>query len=222
MNHELSNQSNEAELMQLIALARGGDRDALGVLIDRYRNYLLLIANEEMDATLQGKLGASDVVQQSMLQAQQKFTQFRGASEQEWQGWLRKILQNGVRKAQRSYATGKRNRKIEISLQQESAIRRGLMDANLTPASDAINREKSARVHEALNRLSNDHRVVIRLRSFDLLEFEEIGSRMDRSAEACRKLWGRAISALRKSLEETAPEMLTGSIPPTHETRPKT
>jgi DNA-directed RNA polymerase specialized sigma24 family protein len=50
--------------------------------------------------------------------------------------------------------------------------------------------------------LSPDHKEVIRLRNWELLGFDDIGRRMDRSAGAARALWMRALEQLAWSLEQ--------------------
>jgi RNA polymerase sigma-70 factor (ECF subfamily) len=50
-------------------------------------------------------------------------------------------------------------------------------------------------------RLPADEQAVIVLRHFDSLSFEEVGRRLDRSPEAVRKLFARAIVRLQHMLE---------------------
>jgi RNA polymerase sigma-70 factor (ECF subfamily) len=52
----------------------------------------------------------------------------------------------------------------------------------------------------AIDRLPDDYRRVIEARSFDGLSFEEVGARLDRSAEAARRLWVRALDRLRAEM----------------------
>jgi RNA polymerase sigma-70 factor, ECF subfamily len=52
-------------------------------------------------------------------------------------------------------------------------------------------------------RLPPDDQAVVLLRHFDCLSFEEIGRRLDRSPDAARKLWGRAIVRLQHLMEVT-------------------
>ena len=55
------------ELDGLIAAARGGSHEALGTLLERCRDYLLLVAGREIGRDLQGKIGASDLVQETFV-----------------------------------------------------------------------------------------------------------------------------------------------------------
>src|ERR1700751_3723750 len=72
--------------------ARAGSPEALGQLLEACRGYLLLIAQREIDPDLRAKGGASDLVQQTFLEAQRDFADFRGETEAELLGWLRQIL----------------------------------------------------------------------------------------------------------------------------------
>lgn len=69
-----------------------------------------------------------------------------------------------------------------------------------TPSWFARMKEKNGVLRQALERLSDDHRQVIVSRNLDLLSFVEIGREMDRSPDAVRKLWLRALEALRREL----------------------
>ena len=61
-----------------IGSARKGSKSALGRLLEPCRNYLLLIANRELGDSIHAKIGASDLVQETFLQAQQILERFRG------------------------------------------------------------------------------------------------------------------------------------------------
>jgi len=63
-----------------IPAARAGSRTALGELLESCRHYLLSVGNDELDRRLHAKVGASDVVQETFLDAQRDFEQFRGGN----------------------------------------------------------------------------------------------------------------------------------------------
>src|SRR5438552_17977832 len=77
---------------QLLLLARAGDSQALGQLLELYRGYLALLARLQLHRRVQSKVDASDVVQETYLKAYRAFSQFRGTTEAELVGWLRQIL----------------------------------------------------------------------------------------------------------------------------------
>lgn len=65
---------------------------------------MLRIANDELPPWLQPKIGASDVVQETLVEALRCFGQFNGQSPGELQGWLRTILLRQLAQATQHYA----------------------------------------------------------------------------------------------------------------------
>src|SRR3954451_18258751 len=100
--------------------ARQGSGEALGQLLESFRAYLLLIAQRELDPDLRAKGGASDLVQETFLEAQRDFPNFRGDTEAELMGWLRQMLLNNLASFSRRFrATAKRRLACEISLEAD-------------------------------------------------------------------------------------------------------
>jgi RNA polymerase sigma-70 factor (ECF subfamily) len=189
----------------LLAAARSGQTDAMGRAFEACRNYLLLVAEREMDARLRAKGGASDVVQQTFLEAHKDFGRFQGTSEQELLAWLRKMLLNNVANFRRHWAeTGKRRADREVPLAPDPS--RGgaswLADGGPTPSREVMAGEARDALAEAMARLPEDYQLVLRMRYQEGRPFEEIALAMDRSANAVRKVWARAVERLQQELEE--------------------
>jgi RNA polymerase sigma-70 factor (ECF subfamily) len=68
------------------------DADSRDLTLERFRPYLLLLVRSHMSRQYRAKLDPSDVVQQTLLEAHRKWHQFRGATEAELAGWLRRML----------------------------------------------------------------------------------------------------------------------------------
>jgi RNA polymerase sigma-70 factor, ECF subfamily len=187
-----------------IVAGRAGSADARGKIFERCRDYLLLVAARDLDPGLRGKIGASDLVQQTFLDAERGFAQFRGQTEPELLAWLHRILQNCAGQAVRQYRlAAKRDVRCERSL---SARGDGASDLQLaaeveTPSRLLAAAEELDRLTLALSRLPGHYQDVIQLRNTDRKSFEDIGKLMNRSAEAVRKLWVRAIEQLRVALD---------------------
>src|SRR5881394_3145894 len=77
---------------RLLREARAGSRQAVGQLLDAFRRYLRGLGEAEIHAGLRPKGSASDLVQDTYLDATRSFAQFRGDSRAELWGWLRMIL----------------------------------------------------------------------------------------------------------------------------------
>ena len=196
----------EPDPEQLLCLARMEDSQALGQLLELYRGYLALLARLQVGKRLQGKVDASDVVQETFLEAYRHFPQFRGNTEAELVSWLRQILAARLTKLVRRYlGTRSRDVRIERELQAELDASSRLLDRGLvarvgSPSEQAARREQAVLLAEALGRLPEDYREVLILRHLEGLRFPELARRMDRSLDSVKNLWTRALARLRDLL----------------------
>jgi RNA polymerase sigma-70 factor (ECF subfamily) len=191
------------DFQQWLEEAHNGSKEALGRVLEVCRPFLLLVANQQLDPGLRAKVGASDLVQETFLEAQRDFHQFHGRTEEELLAWLRRVLLNNVADFSRQYATDKRHVQREVALAKAvpGGQAESLPDEADTPGAQARAREEGERLQRALNQLPEDYRQVIELRNYERCSYEEIGQRMGRSAEAVRKLWARAVVQLQQLLE---------------------
>jgi len=187
---------------QWLSAARAGSKDALGQILQACRGYLLLVAERKLDPHLHAKGGASDLVQETLLDAYRAFDQFRGNSQDDLRRWLRRLLLNNlVTFARRYRKAGKRAIGREVALEAgNSSLVPGekLAAAVPTPSQQAIAREQVEAIQKALVRLPDDYRLVILLRYQEGRSFEEIGRLMELTPNAARKLWLRAIKRLQQ------------------------
>lgn len=185
--------------------ARGGSRDALGKVLESARQYLLSIARQELEADLRAKNSPSDVVQETFVEAQRAFGQFQGDTEDELLAWLRQLLLHRVGKLRRRYRdTQKRRlaREVALGADDSSDGPAGGLTANmLSPSGQAMENEQDQALQAALGRLPEDYRRIITLRYQEQLPFEEIGRLLQRSPDAARKLWARAVERLHDELD---------------------
>src|SRR5262249_10200226 len=84
--------------------------------------------------------------------------------------------------------------------QSSRVLEKALMAPQSTPSQRAVRREQAVLLADALERLPADYREVIVLRHLQELSFAEVAARMDRSEDAVKKLWTRALTKLRGSL----------------------
>jgi|SRR5579864_167713 len=189
---------------RLLAAARAGSREALGQVLETFRGYLLLVADREIDQELRAKGGASDLVQDTFLEAQRDFGHFHGASADEMRAWLRQLLRNNVANFTRQYRErAKREVRREVPLEAGGSSHErgaGLAADTLSPSGEAQAHEQSQALARAMKRLPPDYRQVLALRHEEHLTFGEIGQQMERTANAARMLWLRAVERLQKEL----------------------
>jgi RNA polymerase sigma-70 factor, ECF subfamily len=180
------------------------DNQAMGQALQSFRQYLLLIAAEEIDPKLVAKGGASDLVQETFLEAQRDFERFRGRTEPEMRAWLRQILRNNLANFRRRFREAdKRRLDREVSLDRSDRLGTRLEAGGDSPSLVAIRRETEAALNAALVRLPEHYRRAILLRHQEHRSFEEIGQDLGTSPEAARMVWARAIKRLRLEIAET-------------------
>lgn len=187
---------------ELIRRARSGEQEALTRLIESWRTYLLYIASDSLEDELHPKLGASDIVQSACLEIHKHFANFHGDSVAEWKSWLRQMIVRDVQDARRRYrGTARRNLDRERPIAADSVLQMQLSDDQLTPRAASIAAEETQTLRQALQRLPAEYREVIKLRNWDELPFSRIGELLNRSEDAARKLWSRAVARLETELD---------------------
>lgn len=194
----------EQETPTLIDLARRGDEAAAGRLLGAYGEYLKLLARVQIGKRLQGKLDASDLVQETFMDAHRQMPQFKGTTEAELLAWLRRILGGHVAMTVRRYF-GVKGRDINLERgivaqidQSSQAMDGGLIGSNTTPSQHVARREQSVLLADALARLSEDHREAIVLRHLEGLSLAQAADRMGRSQDSVQKLYVRGLMNLRR------------------------
>jgi RNA polymerase sigma-70 factor (ECF subfamily) len=186
-----------------LARARQGDGEALGKLLQAYRQYIELMARLQLDRELRQKIAPSDVAQETFVQAHRCFHQFEGATEAELLGWLRKIVANQLAMHVRRYRTQQRDVRLERSLADSlDHTSKRLVDRLRSPGSSpsdgASRREQAVILANALAQLRPDYRDVIILRHLEDREFAEIALQTGKTVDSVKNTWARAIGKLRE------------------------
>ena len=195
----------------LLGEARRGDDQARDRLFALCRTYLGFVARSQVESSLRVKVDASDLVQETMLEAFRDFERFAGSSEQEWLAWLRRILSHNAADFVRRYkGTAKRQARREVSFATAggSASWHGPPEPaapTATPSQEFLRADTEFRLAAAMAELAPDHQEVIMLRNLQRLPFAEVAERMGRSRPAVQMLWMRAIKKLQEVIPEEAP-----------------
>ena len=180
-------------------LARQGDGRQIGDLVEDYRAYLLTIAEAEMPSGLRGKLGASDLVQETLARGVERFGGFRGGTPEELAGWLRQILINRLLNVRKAFGT--EMRAITREAPQDSGL---ADDHHVSPSKLLQQHEEAARMTAALASLPAEYRQVIELRHQENCSFAEIAAALGKSENAVSKLWARAVRELQQALRQVS------------------
>src|SRR5436853_2129473 len=83
---------NSAETARLIGQARGGDAAALNELFARHRDRLRRMVAVRLDRRLQGRVDASDVLQEAYLEAARRLPEYLECPPMPFFLWLRLLV----------------------------------------------------------------------------------------------------------------------------------
>ena len=180
--------------------------DEQAMALEKYREYLCILARVQMHPHLAGKLAPSDVVQQTLLKAHEKREQYHGKTDAERAGWLRAILVNTLREEARKFGRQQRDvgleRSLEAGLDQSSARLEKLLAADQSsPSQKAIGEERLLQLAQALASLPEDQRTVVEMRHLQGLAIAVIAQAQGRSEASVAGLIRRGLQALREQLK---------------------
>jgi RNA polymerase sigma-70 factor (ECF subfamily) len=174
--------------------------------LERYTRYLPFLAQVHLDPRLRGKFDASDLVQQTLLDAHQHRDEFRGETEAQWMAWLRQILARNLADALRAFTQAKRDVALERSIEDDlgaSSARLGswLAADQSSPSAPVVRDEQAVRLADALATLPEAQREALLLRYWHGWSLEQIAQHMERSYEAVAGLLKRGLHELRNQLQ---------------------
>lgn len=200
-----------SSVADLIERARNGKPEDLDRLFAACRNYLTFVARAQVENWMQSKVDASDLVQQTLLEAHRDFSRFEGKTEGEWLAWLKRILSHNTGDFVRQFrGTSKRqiNREVPLARPRDDSKMVGAPEPAAdveSPSQFLVRQELELQVADALATLTDDHQQVIILRNLQRLPFDEVARQMNRSRPAAQMLWLRAIRKLQEAVETGQP-----------------
>ena len=174
--------------------------------LEHYREYLRLLARLQLDPRLRLQLDPSDVVQQTLLKAQERIQQFRGQTDPELRSWLRAILARNLADAVRSFrrCKGDRAHSLEAALEESSAkLEAFLASEESSPSQRAMRVERLLELAAELQRLPEDQRTAVELRYLNGLAVPDVASQMGRSTVSVTGLLFRGMKSLRIAMCES-------------------
>jgi RNA polymerase sigma-70 factor (ECF subfamily) len=181
--------------------------DSKALMPERFRTYLRLLAELQLGHGGRAKIDPSDIVQQTLLDAHKHRDQFRGRSEAEMAGWLRRLLAcnlaDAVRFLGRARRDDKREQSLEAAIEASSArLEAWLAAEQSSPSERAERNEAIVRLVDALASLADANRQALVMRHCQGLSLAEISARLGRSPPAVAGLLKRGLAELRTLLPD--------------------
>jgi RNA polymerase sigma-70 factor (ECF subfamily) len=161
-----------------------------------------------MDQRLQGRIDASDVIQEAYLEAWTRLPEYLRNPTMPFFLWLRLLTaQRLVTLHRKHLGVQMRDPALEISLYQEeltgassAALVAQLLGQDTRPSEAAVRAEMKARLQEALNKMNPLDREVLALRHFEQLSRAEIAHLLQIREAAVSKRYIRALKRLKALL----------------------
>ena len=187
---------------QLVTLAKDGDEDALNQLCRVYTDRVRWMVRLRLSRELRPKLESMDLAQDVLMRALRGLGDFTYTNEGDLIRWLSRITQNVLRDNVDRLHAGKRDIRKEIPLhahgQTTGGRRFGVAErlASTTPSVIMSKREDLSKLEKAIDTLKPEYRDVIIQTKIEGLSYGEIGSRLNKSADAVRMLVSSALAEL--------------------------
>ena len=186
---------------ELVRRVRAGDEAAARLLFERHLPALRAKARARLPKALRGRVAESDVIQDAWLAAFIDVGRFEDRGDGSFGKWLRGILAHKIgHEIDRHVAAGKRDVRREQRMRTGSVDGFGAAPDQSTPSEEAVSAEEQDVLRAAVATLPEDHATVVRLVHIEGLSLVDAGARMGRSADAARKLYGRAMASMAEKL----------------------
>ena len=193
---------------QLVALAKRGNKEAFGELIQRYRHACLKRAM----LMIRNRCDAEDEVQNAFWKAFQRLEQFRG--EGSFAAWLNRIVENQclmrIREARNSHF-------VYLDESNDSNVRLELVGQSADPEDELGVEEVVALLRREVSRIPPLLRNVMLLRDLDQIPMPEVAIRLGLSVPAAKSRLMRARTELRSRISKHCGRRGAGTL--THMSR---
>jgi RNA polymerase sigma-70 factor (ECF subfamily) len=203
--------TNSEEITELLRRGVAGDQQAIADLWDRYQERLLRLVKLRMDRRMQGRVDASDVLQEAFVDFASRAEEYANDPSMPFFLWLRYLTGQRLQLLHRHHlGTMMRDAGREVSIhrgpmpQATSISLAAQLLGRFTSVTQAVQRtEMRVMLQEAINSMDDIDREILALRHFEELSNTETAQVLGikRSAASSRHL--RAIKRLKDVLQGT-------------------
>jgi RNA polymerase sigma-70 factor (ECF subfamily) len=195
--------SDSTQTDRLLKQAQAGDRQAMDSLFAAHRAYLRCVIDLHMDDQLRKRVDASDVIQETQLEAAHRIQDYLSQPTVSFRIWLRQTaLEQLINHRRRHVIAQKRSvrREVQLSDQSSFALAHRLLEKR---PSEIVRREELAQqVREAVASMGEADREMILLRHIEELTNQEVSEVLEIDAGTASKRYGRALRRFREKLKD--------------------
>ena len=196
------------ETDRLLADARDGRAGAVDELLGQVREPLRRVIDLRLDPVLARRVDASDIVQDVLLEANRRLSEYLRSPDMPFHLWVRHLAQDRIIDTHRRHRVAQRrslDREQPIARpawtdESENSLVAQFIDAEKTPASAAIQGELARRLAAAVNELSEDDREIVLMRHHEQLANQDVARLLGLTEAAASMRYLRALRRLRAIL----------------------
>jgi RNA polymerase sigma-70 factor (ECF subfamily) len=193
---------------RLLAAAKAGETGAVDELLGEFRDPLRRAVDLRLDPVLARRVDASDIVQDVLIEANQRLTEYLKKPDMPFPLWLRHLAQDRIIDTHRRHRLAQRR---SVDKEQpihgpawaddsSSALVAHLVDPERTPSTEAVRVELQRKLAAAVGELPADDREIILMRHTEQLSNQDVASVLGLTEAAASMRYLRALRKLRTVL----------------------
>ena len=198
---------NISQHSAMLSRLRGGDDEAWRALSGMFRQRLGELAESKLPAEMMSRVDASDIVQETLAEANQSFATFQGRSLPELFAWLAAILNHNVTDAVREHLLAQ-CRMVSSECHSDGISNPGagwqpaFVADQTSPSMAAARGEAQEQLRIALETLPPRQRDAVRMRHLEGRPLAEIAAELRCTKQAAAQAIARGLRSLRGALSE--------------------
>ena len=192
----------------LLKQALAGDIPALAVLFSQHRDRLKRMIKLRLDRRLQGRVDASDVLQEAYLDLAQRLPEYCREPKFPVYLWMRLVTGQRLAQVHRKHlGAAMRNAELEVSIYQKALpqastefLASRLLGHFTSVSQRVVRAEQQIKLQETLNSMDEIDREILALRHFEELSNDEAAKVLEIQPGTASKRYIRALRRLKEAM----------------------
>jgi RNA polymerase sigma-70 factor, ECF subfamily len=192
----------------LLKLALAGDIPALAALFSQHRDRLKRMVKLRLDRRLQGRVDASDVLQEAYLDLAQRLPEYGREPKFPLYLWMRLVTGQRLAQVHRKHlGAAMRNAELEVSIYQKALpqastefLASRLLGHFTSVSQRVVRAEQQIKLQETLNSMDEIDREILALRHFEELSNDEAAKVLEIQPGTASKRYIRALRRLKEAM----------------------
>jgi len=196
---------DSAETEELLQRIRSGEQEVVDALMERHRSYLLRLVESRLDPRLQSRVDASDVVQETQIEALRRLERYLQEPPMPFRLWLRQLAYDRMLMLRRRHVAAERravSREAPLPERSSLLLAQRRCAAGPSPSQHVMRRELVERVQRAVACLADGEREILIMRKLEGLSNQEVALVLKIDPATASRRFGRAVIRLQEILRQ--------------------